>query len=469
MLQAALREKEYVVPPLFFNHEDYTGYCLEAAAEYLSCYGPISRIKENEANINTYENMDSLEEPKNICILDENCLIDSDRTRACRCILEGKLFSQHAFAGEATRLGLGTKCLINISKDLPVESIIEIMAREKGVSVNPEEIYKKAGCSPEELLPISLGTRHMLQYSFDIYNLAKKYNYDPKEVLLKQKMLLVLNEATCDKIIREFTGNRFFGFKRENVLFMVQKAFHGIHRVEGTFVYDKNSPKRLHNHGHMTMQQTMDNQIFRVDKRCRRIYLESDEFGELLKDMDNKISYNIEDLEYLVGSIDYEGLALALKKAESGYMMLMEIVKNNPENPQKGGMAAFDRSLEKNVMIEGFQLNGIKNHQITYLNKNSNHYPRPYESWSRLKEEGLNMPIVVKDGYIYFQPVEGDINFLVKTEFFRRKMVTPIKAWKSPATTPLAMRYMRMQDKQEGFKNYSESLLNLKPFYRKFF
>lgn len=49
-------------------------------------------------------------------------------------------------------------------------------------------------------------------------------------------MFVVLNEATIDKIIREFMNNSFFGFKRENVLFLAQKKYHGI-----------NAPKRLHN------------------------------------------------------------------------------------------------------------------------------------------------------------------------------------------------------------------------------
>ncbi len=106
----------------------------------------------------------------------------------------------------------------------------------------------------------------------------------------------------------------------------------------------------------------------------------------------------------------------------------MEVVGNDPENPQKGGMAAFDSLSGKDVMIEAFQLKGIENHEIKYLNKNFNHFPKPYESWSILKEHGLNMHVSVKNDYIYFQPVQGDINFLVSAEFFKRKVLKPIKA-----------------------------------------
>ncbi|MBU4037345.1 MAG: hypothetical protein KKA35_13035, partial [Proteobacteria bacterium] len=391
--------------------------------------------------------------------LDENCLSDVDRNRALKCIFEGKLFSEHTFAGEATRLGLGTKYMINISIDLSIDKIAKLMSMENGVIISKEEVLQQSGCYPEELLPLSLGTRHMLQFSFDIVKLAKKHNYDPQKALSNQKMLIVLNELTSNEIVNEFIENRFFGFNRQNVLFMVQEAYHGINMVNSRFIYDKSSQKRLHNHGQLAMQQTMDNQIFTIDNKGQRSYLASEVFGNVLKQMDDKISYNIEDMGYLIESIDYESLALALKKGNAGYRMLMEIVHNNPHNPQKGGMAAFDRKLKKNVIIEAYRLKGIKNHEIKSLNKNFNHYPKPYESWALLKEQCLNMAISVKNDYIYFQPVQGDINFLVKTEFFRRNKLKPINAWKSPLSTPLAIKYMRLQDLQKGFREYSSSLI----------
>ncbi len=438
-------------------HDSYINYCVGLANESLFPVKGIDEIKENESKINVYANIDHIEDPKDIAIL--NGLKREDYDRAVKIIMEGRFFSEHTAAGEATRLKLGTKYLINVAQDLDCKKIAEAISEEKGKDIKPEDVVKSAGYKPEEVLPISLGTRHMLQYSFDIANLAKKYGYNPEEVLKKQKMLVVLNEHTADRIMREFFDHEFFGFQRENVMFMVQKAYHGLNINNSGFFYDTNTPKRLHNHGHMVLQQTFDKEIFYADSNCERKYMTSAEYGEVLKGMDNKISFNIEDLSYLNGSIDFDSLAFALKKADEGYGMLMEIVANNPENPQKGGMAAFDKKLGRNVMIEGFQLKGIQNHEITYLNKNFNHYPNPYNCWSMLKEHGLNMPVAVKENSVYFQPVQGDINFLVKTEFFQREDLQPIKSWKSPATTPLAIKHMKMQDQQEGFKTYAENIL----------
>lgn len=446
---------------LFSNHTEYINLCLKLAEEKISGLDSISAVKAQESDINIYSNIDFLESPRNLCILEDSGLTAADRENAVNCVLDGKLFTEHAAAGEATRLGLGTKYLINIPLDLPLERISDLISEEKGMSFSPEDVVKKAGCRPDDLLPLSLGARHMLQFSYDIFNLAIRNKRNPDNVLSKQKMLIVLNEETAETILNEMRTSGFFGFNRENVFFIIQKSYHGINLEKGRLTYDKNSPKRLHNHGHIFIQQAMYNQIFILDKSGNKEFSSICDFGDVLQEMDDKMNFNIEDLKFLVGSIDYSSLALALKKGEEGYGMLMEIVSNDPENPQKGGMAAYDRKLKRNVMIEGFQLKGIKNSEIRYLNKNVNHYPNPYMAWSTLKEEGLNMPIAVKGDHIYFQPVQGDTNFLVKTEFFMRKELKPIRAWKSSANTPLTMKYMHRQDRQEGFKAYAEKFFDI--------
>ena len=176
--------------------------------------------------------------------------------------------------------------------------------------------------------------------------------------------------------------------------------------------------------------------------------------GDWLQSFTDKISYNIEDLDYLTGSIDFAGLGLALELGQQGYNMVMEVVANNPQKPQKGGMLAWDPELARDVMVESFQLGDIANADIHYLNRNFNHYPQPCESWRRVGESGLPLPITVKDGFLYFQPVQGDINFLVRTAFFRRRELRPIRSLKSPASLPLALNRMYAQDCQPGFREF---------------
>ncbi|OGR08942.1 MAG: hypothetical protein A3K23_03990 [Desulfobacca sp. RBG_16_58_9] len=145
---------------------------------------------------------------------------------------------------------------------------------------------------------------------------------------------------------------------------------------------------------------------------------------------------------------------MALELGNQGHHMVMEVVANNSLRPQKGGMLAWDPELGRDVMIESFQLGEIQNQDIKYLNRNFNHYPRPWVSWDRVGDLGLPMPMAVKDGFLYFQPVQGDINFLVDTAFFRRLEMRPIRNLKSPATLPLAVNRMSAQDRQPGFREF---------------
>ena len=41
----------------------------------------------------------------------------------------------------------------------------------------------------------------------------------------------------------------------------------------------------------------------------------------------------------------------------------------------------------------------------------------------------------------------------------KEKTLKPIKSWKSPETTPLAIKYMHIQDRRKGFKQYAESII----------
>jgi hypothetical protein len=448
--------------PLFPDHSSYIEYCLEMVVSMVRSYDSISDLENNLGTANAYARLNALEKPKNLIQLDDNTLNNSDYLKAWRCIVDGKLFVEHHVAGEATRLKLGTKYLIDIQKDLSFNKITDLINQEKRTCLPKNYIQMHTLCNPSDLLPLSLGVRHMLQYSYDIYKLSKRLGYDPFEVFSKQKMLIVLNEAAADIIIDEFIKHKFYGFSQQNILFMIQKAYHGISLKYDEIFYDNLTTKHLHNHGHIAIQQTMHNQIFYTSTNKNRYYLSNDQFGNILKDMDVKTSYNIEDLEYLNSSIDYQGLALALKKSKDGYNMLMEVLPNNPDAPQKGGMAAFDPFLEKDVMIENFQLNHIKPDQIKFLNKNVNYYPKPFVAWEMVKKYGLNMHITVKGDYIYFQPVIGDINFLVKTAIFTRKNATPIKAWKSAITTPLTINFMYKQDLQKGFKEYALKFLRFR-------
>jgi hypothetical protein len=428
----------------------YIGTCLDIAQKRLAKLKNTAAVAEKENELNKYPRLASLEEPKNIHILDEELVGQKELARACKALLDGSVLLEHTCAGEATRLGMGTKYLINPRLDLSPKTLTNLLGENYDIPVDPDSLRS-----------MNLGRRHMLQLAWDLSHLAEEAGKDPAKVLQKQTLLVIVNQASWEAILHDFSEANFYGFSRPRVLFMVQHDFHGITREGKKWIYDTNSPRRLHNHGQMLLQTAMDNQIFRLSDSGRPAYLTWSEYRQILGEFEDKVSFNIEDLDYLSQSLDIEGLAAALKLSDGGARMVMEVVANNPDNPQKGGLCAWDSQLKRDVMVESFQLAGMDNSQITYLNKNVNHYPFPSIALTQAREYGLSMPIAVKKGFLYFQPIQGDVNFLVDTAFMQRKTVKPINSWKSGANTFQALEAMAEQEKRKGFVPWAKKLTGL--------
>jgi hypothetical protein len=65
------------------------------------------------------------------------------------------------------------------------------------------------------------------------------------------------------------------------------------------------------------------------------------------------------------------------------------------------------------------------------------------------------MPVGVFGGRVYFQPVQGDANFLLPTAFFTRRQARPLNSLKTPDDIPAALAAMRAQDAQPGFLDFA--------------
>jgi hypothetical protein len=438
------------------SHEHYIDSCISLAQERLCGFASLAEIATHERTINRYPHLEILGPPRQILVLEEGPGHSDRLQRALAAVLRGEILFEHAAAGEGTRLMLGPKYFLNIAKDIGLERLAYVLSQESGTIMSAAAVAAQLDSPPERLLPLALGTRHMLQLAFDLSRLALEAGESPREILGRQHLLLIIAPEMVAHIEKEFYQWHFFGFEPSQVYFIAQESFHGLNLQDGRFFYDRQSPCRLHNHGQMVMQQAMDRQLFSLvgthpwDKTSHS----RQDVRDWLQGFINKISYNIEDLDYLTGSLDLAGLGLALDLGDQGYHMVMEVMANNPQKPQKGGMLAWDPELDRNVMIESFQLGDIDNAEIKYLNRNFNHYPQPYVSWQRVGEAGLPMPIAVKDGFLYFQPVQGDVNFLVNTAFFRRRQLAPIRNLKTPASLPLAINRMFAQDRQTGFGDF---------------
>jgi len=421
-----------------------------------------ARVADMSEDYNAYQGLENLSVPRQLIYLEDR-LTDSLRARARSAILEGRIFWEHAAAGEATRLKLGPKYLIDPHRLPRIEEHSAAgfpkPAQTNGPDAASLDRFQSPMVNPQDLLPLSLGDRHFWQWVFEVTRLAEEAGLVPAEVLARQNLLLIINQQARAEITRRILEVDFLGLLPENFLFMTQPAFHGLTPGPAGWRFDDSTPPRLHNHGQMAMQKTMDCQIFHLDRAGREHRLSRAEYFGRLAGAEDLISYNIEDLGCLNRALDFDTIGLALALGDEGYDMTMEIVANNPDHPVKGGLCAYDSALGRDVVIESFRLRGMAPADISHLNKNFNHYPHPLRILERLHKDGLFMPVKVEDEALYFQPVQGDLNFLGKTAFITRHQPELLKSWKSSADTPEALAAMARQDNQPGFAAFiSQSL-----------
>ncbi|GAG31602.1 unnamed protein product [marine sediment metagenome] len=91
----------------------YGQSCLDLAQRHLAGFQTVSEIAEAEEELNVYPHLDRLSDPKDVQVLDEQAISSKEMQRARQAVLDGRFFCEHTAAGEATRLKLGTKFLIN--------------------------------------------------------------------------------------------------------------------------------------------------------------------------------------------------------------------------------------------------------------------------------------------------------------------------------------------------------------------
>ena len=434
-------------------------------AELKRFYGPaytsidIARVARDQVGIRAYPNLAHLDlnaAASHIQTIGPTTITESMRSEARQVKLSGAELVEHSAGGDATRLGMGSKFLLTpqaLARAIEINNLTNAQAQ---LQLDRSALSRTS--------PLSLGSRHMFQATFDLIGAAVRAGLNPQEVLKSQCSLITLNPKTAIEIVREFVKCNFFGLLPENVFFMIDNVFPGMSLERGELAYAQQATMNLYNHGQMVMQEAFDRQIFTAsfvqttgDIKMR--YLSSDEFGQVLQGMKNKVSYPIEDNDYLTRSFDPNALAISLQLGRSDYRMIVEVTKQKEDNPQKGGFVAFDRLRGRCVLIESDSGGTLVDNndraslaRIKYLNRNFNMFPSPFEVWDKLRQQGLPYPhLTVKEGYLYLQIPQGDQNFLVDTAFIQKEIVQKINNLKEIQDAPRTLRAMFNQDSQQGF------------------
>ena len=125
--------------------EAYRNSCLELCAEKLRDYDGLEALKADENRLNAYPRLARLEEPRGVVTLDPPTLSAGQIQRAVECVLDGRFLAEHAAAGEATRLKMGTKYLINPRERLTLESMALAWSEAAGEEMTPGGILNNTG------------------------------------------------------------------------------------------------------------------------------------------------------------------------------------------------------------------------------------------------------------------------------------------------------------------------------------
>ena len=415
--------------------------------------------------------------------------------QAKKVLLAGRVFNEEAFAGDATRIKKDDKGNpLPPGKYVMHDSKFFYTAKDLIKQANTVNLDLAADLKDDKaFMPMILGSLHLYKAAYEIYSLAKKSgksDSEARESLKSQYRTVVLPEKYWEEAVNEIIDNNYYGFDPEKIMFLIQAQLPGFSLTDGQAVSDPSAPPKIWNHGSIKMQSAVPGEIFKAfrhtDGSIIRQTVEEAELQKIFARMDDAVSYNIEDMALIrtgeVADLTMIGVALAHK--QQGCKFLMEIVAQNQANPQKGGFLAFDPETARPLMLETSMSGSLIDsslkgqaleeqlRKISYINRNFNHtMDLPYifqqirlglkaaetGTLSALKPEERLLGYThaeVKDGFLYPQPPQGDINLFVPTVFIGRDPLPQIEGLKVLGNIPMALSALYQGSRQSGLAEF---------------
>ena len=405
-------------------------------------------------------------------------------------ILDGGLLLQFLFAGAATRAAgilkggskysfslhsflesaqsVLDKCRKEIMQDISAQEkdkvVSEITALEKGL----KEFQDK------DLVSASIGARQIIQYRLMLDILAQQRNRNMADVLKNIYFLVHINEDSSEHIREDFVRNDFFGFLKENVIFIVQQNFEG-YVFHGREIEKVQGLSRPFGHGYNLVQtvvpgtgfiQKSQGSVRAIDESPLSYICTCSGRQDLI--MANANVDDLTKLTYLI--LDLDRVHHAMKcLLENGVDVLVEGVWN--KKGQKGGSWVRDVDKEKDILVEGLQLKTSRfNHlfmdeagnkldvsHMPLLNKMSNFYRvNSLRKW--LPVHGLPHYLDIRSNVLFLESITGDITQIseIISEAFVKidphtKEPEAIKTFKGVNDVCHVLQVMEEQDKDTGF------------------
>lgn len=358
------------------------------------------------------------------------------RKQAEQLILAGLYIPQFIFAGAATRLfqdlqkatkrklkaedyrmyGLDLWTVVELIQDIAktegTEGLLKVLKKEDLEAILAIQV-------PDKALRVGMGPRQILAYRRLVEETARKNGQDPKAVMAQQRLVMNINEEVAQQILDDFIKNDFYGFKRENVYFIIQPVSEGNVADGGNVKPANGSPELPSGHGEGTTQLTLPKQAFNVMADGGYKLVDESVLDLLAKsDPQNKsiiITHRINDLtKFLTDEVvNLDKLAVNLYLLDKGHNVIVELV-GNPGGAKGGNFIKFKDG--PGFLIETSNAKGHP-HLSGLLDKagkaleayNSFRNGMRPGKYAELIKQGLPYNLRFKDGYFYVELVTGDV------------------------------------------------------------
>lgn len=369
-------------------------------------------------------------------------------------LAQGKMIFWLLWAGEASR-----------AEQVLQESESYIYDKHgKPISTKPSKVFFQ-GNFFDEALPkeLNLAVRQMLQRRLDLERLGG-------ETTLKSTPFIIhLNQDNKVGVLELFRRYDFFGFRPENVVFIIQDGIEGWTFYEGWKPYGQ---KRPGGHGYPLLQLSWKNQGFTLNSAGQECPLSQVSPLEYFEKSELLCAFPVEDNKLLQSAFDLKRLSAVqtLFKENPQRIIVMEAILNL--KGQKGGAFLQKSKTGECVMVEKLQLQTLEHQHLfqnpqkmPLLNRNIT-YIKVKAFQRAIQDEGMYFTFNSRDpankGTLGFWPdlvtciISQSPSFLQSGVFYEEGLA--IENFKSEADVPLLLKRFHEQMQQPDFQELWKKL-----------
>jgi hypothetical protein len=394
-------------------------------------------------------------------------------------LLNGEYIPQFIYAGAATRLlqdfeevlgrkldplpyrmyGLDLWAVLRQTQTLGDAALLKLFESQKIKEPRRMIDRLKAVRIPDGASSAGMGPRQVIAYKTLLEDLARKNGENFSEVLKRQRPVFHINEEIADAVLKDFRKNKFYGFDRSKVAFIIQPIFKGYRLEEKSVAPAADSPALPYGHGYAATQLKFPD-AFTLGARGESRPLAGPFLDVMIaEDVKSRFvlaSHRINDATKFTPDqvVDLDKLALSLSLLDKGYGITIDLVGN--PNEQKGGNNIRFQGERRSFLIETSNSKGSA--RLTSLLDDAAKTHAPYNAfrltstpanYKKLLDVGIRYNLRFKNGFFYLESVTGDLTQIPESNSVAiQKRGELIHDFKQLANLLDALDFVKQQDER---------------------